>query len=227
MKFAVCSRESSRESSSEKPHETSRLTRFSCIVVWSSCTEPQPRRTSVGASEPAARIASESRTTGLGPVIVASVPARARAASRRARSFLGFALRKCARVGDAEVGVARLVDPRAAHDLARRRVGRVLLYEPEQVDERALAEDRQQEARRREILLLDERLERAHPRRRRIAEAAAVGERALGEGLVVPRLLGALLGEEEDDLDEVRVNARYESAPGRRAPRARSRRGTS
>ena len=91
------------------------------------------------------------------PPTPCSVAARRRtAASSRAYSA-GIVRERVAHVGEAEVDVARLVGARAARELRGRLVGRVLLDEAQQIEERPLAEHRQQERRLGEVLELEQR----------------------------------------------------------------------
>ena len=83
----------------------------------------------------------------------------------------------------------------------------------EQVEERALAEHREQEAGEREVGLVEQGLERRAAARARHAERVAAQPGASGEHLDVAGLVGDLHREELHDLAEVRVDPAEE--PGR------------
>ena len=111
---------------------------------------------------------------------------------------------------DPERHVPRFVHAGAAHDVRGHRVRRVSLDERQVLEERALAQDGQQERCLREVLLLEERTQRRLRLRRRVLQTSAVGQRPLRERLDVARLVDDLRGQEHHDLGEPRVDPRDE-----------------
>ena len=189
MKFEVCSSEISSAVDAGKPSWVRRPTRRRCIVSCNARTAATPSRSWVGRTPPAASTTSASSTCGLAP------DASARNAARlldRVAQHLGpirIGGQVVPGVLDAEGDVAGLVDPGPAHDVRGDGVGRVPLDEREVLQERALAEDGQQERCLGEVLLLEQRPQRLLRDRRRALEPAAVRERALRERLDVARLV--------------------------------------
>ena len=81
----------------------------------------------------------------------------------------------------------------------------MLAQEPEQREEAALAEDREQEGRDREVGLVEQRRERRLTAGGREAELVAAQARAAREDLDVARLVGGLDREELHHLAKVRM----------------------
>ena len=96
------------------------------------------------------------------------------AAASRSRSDGSCATWRC-EVREAERDVARLVLRREPRDLARARIGRVIAEEPQQRQEAALAEHREQERRDREVGLVEQRRERGLAARGRQPELGRGG----------------------------------------------------
>ncbi len=111
---------------------------------------------------------------------------------------------------DTERDMPRLVDPGAPRDVGGHRVRCVPLDERQVLEERSLAEHRQQERSLREVLLLEERPQRRLGHRGRDLEPSPVRESALGERFDVPGLVVHLCRQEQHDLGEVRMDTRDE-----------------
>ena len=114
-------------------------------------------------------------------------------------------------VRHAEGNVPRLVLGGEPRNLPSDRVGPVGLEEAQQIEETALAKDRQQERGEGEIGLVDECLERRLSTGRGEPEPAALEQRASGEYLDVPRLVGHLNREDLYHFLEVRVDLAEEA----------------
>jgi hypothetical protein len=116
-----------------------------------------------------------------------------------------------AHVAEAEVDVARLVVARAARQLRRGLVGRMVFDEAQQVEERPLPQHRKQEGGLGEVLELEERQQRARRRDRRDAEVPARHTGALQEDVDVASLVGELRRQEHRHLGVGRMDPRQEA----------------
>ena len=120
-------------------------------------------------------------------------------------------------VGHTERDVARLVLQRQPGHLRGDGIRRVALQERQQVEERSLAQHREQEHRQRQVGLVEQRLQRCPATGARLTPRGPPEGGAAGEHLDVPGLVGDLHGEQLHDLAEVRVDASDE--PGRHRQR--------
>ena len=101
--------------------------------------------------------------------------------------------------------MTRLVLRRQRRHRARARIRRVLAHEPQERQEAALAQHRQEEAGDREVGLDEQGRQRRLPARGRQPEHVAAQARAPGEHLEVARLVGDLDRQELHHLAEVRM----------------------
>ena len=113
-----------------------------------------------------------------------------------------------AQMGEAERHVTRFVLRRKPAHLARHRIGRVFVQEPEQRQARALAEHRQQEKCQREIRLFEQRLQRFLAAGGRKTHVLAYQQRAAREAFDVARLVRRLDGEKLQHFAKMRMDLR-------------------
>ena len=160
MKLRVCSAESSSVSPGVNPRRARRARRPSSMSRWSSCTACQPAATAVGRDG-----AGGQQHQGVEDLVVepGGGPQRGVAAfdgPGQAGAKVGLDLGVALEVAERERHVAGLVLAGEVGDATGQRVGGVALEEAEQRHERALAHHRQQERRRGEVGLVEQRLQR-------------------------------------------------------------------
>ena len=114
------------------------------------------------------------------------------------------------RVLHPEGDVASLVDPGPPNDVRRHRIRCETLDEGKVLEEGPLAQHAQEERGLREVLLFEQRHQRALRERRRVPEPTTACQRAFREGLDVPSLVRHLRREEHHHLGEMRVDPRDE-----------------